>query len=153
MVGPFFSQTLFLHQIFAYSRMQLVPKVLGLFGGHIGAVVPGRWLLELFPILVAVTLWGRFFANKRILVETDNKGVLFAVNCLSSGSLFVVKILRHLFFLCLKFNIWIKAQYTPGKLNVVADSLSRFQMQRFHRLLPEADEEGTRCPDYLWELI
>lgn len=31
-------------------------------------------LLELFPILVAVSLWGCFFANKRILVETDNKG-------------------------------------------------------------------------------
>lgn len=55
-------------------------------------------LLELFPIMMAVALWGRFFTNKWILVETDNKGVLFAVNCLSSGSFFVVKILRHLFF-------------------------------------------------------
>lgn len=110
-------------------------------------------LLELFPVLVAVALWGEFFANRRILVETDNKGVLFAVNCLSSSSLWVVKILRHLVFLCLKFNIWIKAKYTPGVLNNLADSLSRFQMQRFRELLPGADAEGTQCPAYLWELI
>lgn len=43
-------------------------------------------LLELFSILVALELWGPEFANMRILVETDNKGVLYAVNCLSSSS-------------------------------------------------------------------
>lgn len=49
-------------------------------------------LLELFPILVALELWGESFANRQILVETDNKGVLFfAVNCLSSRSLWVIK--------------------------------------------------------------
>lgn len=43
-------------------------------------------LLELFPILVALELWEFEFAHRRILVATDNRGVLFAVNCLSSGS-------------------------------------------------------------------
>lgn len=34
-------------------------------------------LLELFPILVALELWGESFANRQILVETDKKGVFF----------------------------------------------------------------------------
>lgn len=43
-------------------------------------------LLELFPLIVASKIWGEQFVNRRILVSTDNKGVLFAVNCLSSKS-------------------------------------------------------------------
>lgn len=58
-------------------------------------------LLELFLVLVALELWGGQFANRQILVETDNKGVLFAINCLSSRSLFVIAILRQVVFLCL----------------------------------------------------
>lgn len=54
-------------------------------------------LLELFPILVALELWGSDFANRRILVETD-KGVLYAVNCLSSSSCLVIKVLRQVVF-------------------------------------------------------
>lgn len=61
-------------------------------------------LLELFPVLVALELWGGQFENRRILVETDNKGVLFAMNCLSSSSLFVVTVLRliEIFFFMFK---------------------------------------------------
>lgn len=110
-------------------------------------------LLELFPILVALVIWGPQFANRRILVKTDNKGVLYAVNCLSSSSLWVIKVLRQIVLLCLQFNIWLKAKYTPGILNNIADSLSRFQMDRFQSLLPEADEMGIPCPEQLWEVI
>lgn len=78
-------------------------------------------------------------------METDNKGVLFAVNCLSSSSLFVIKILRQIVLLCLQYNVWFKAKYTLGSLNIIADSLSRFQMDRFCQLLPDADEQGIRC--------
>lgn len=55
-------------------------------------------LLELFLILIALELWGAEFTNRRILVVTDNRGVMFAVNCFSSGSLLVIKILRQIVF-------------------------------------------------------
>lgn len=41
-------------------------------------------LLELFPVLVALCIWGQFFKNKRIVLHLDNKGVVFALNCLSA---------------------------------------------------------------------
>ena len=110
-------------------------------------------LLELFPIIVAFELWGRFFANKRILIHSDNKGVLFAINCLSSKSENVIKLLRYFVLLCLKFNIWVKARHVPGKQNTLADALSRLQMTRFRLLFPEADLMGCKCPSHLWELI
>lgn len=69
-------------------------------------------LLESFPVLVALELWGRQFENRRILVETDNTGVLLPINCLSSSSLFRVAVLRQVFFLCLEFNIWLEAKYS-----------------------------------------
>lgn len=77
-------------------------------------------LLELFPIVVAFKLWGVHFANKWILVHKDNRGVLFALNCIYSKSLCVIKLLRYFVLLCLKLNIWVKAKYVPGKLNVVS---------------------------------
>lgn len=45
-------------------------------------------LLELFPVVVALELWGAHFTDCRILVSTDNNGVLFAVNCKNPLNLF-----------------------------------------------------------------
>lgn len=59
--------------------------------GHWSADVwPSSWksrgltsiivLLELFPILVALDLWGSQLLNRRILIHSDNKGIVFAIN-------------------------------------------------------------------------
>lgn len=81
-------------------------------------------LLELFPVIVSLELWGLQFANRRILLSTDNKGVCFAVNYLSFKFPQVVSLLRHVVFLCLKWNI-------QGKVNIIADALPRLQMDHF----------------------
>lgn len=62
-------------------------------------------LLELFPIIVALEIWGPYFKNKRILVRTDNKGVMYAINCLTSKSPPVIVLLRYMIFKCLNLNI------------------------------------------------
>lgn len=110
-------------------------------------------LLELFPIVVALELWGASFRNRRILIRTHNKGVMFAINCLSSKSLPVIILLRHVVFKCLSLNIWLKAVHVAGRDNDVADALSRQQMERFFRLFPEPEPTGLHCPPQLWELV
>ncbi|CAN2388332.1 RNA-mediated [Pristimantis euphronides] len=70
---------------------------------------PARWyvlgltknltLLELFPIVVAVELWSDRMANRRIRFWSDNMSVVQVVNSLSSSSLPVLSLLRHLVFL------------------------------------------------------
>ena len=88
-------------------------------------------LLELFPVVVSVVIWKEFFENKRIMVHTDNKGVLFAINALSSRSEPVVKLLRFLVLHCMRHNIWLKAEHIAGIHNNIADALSRLQFASF----------------------
>ena len=53
---------------------------------------------------------------------------------------------------CLKNNIAFCARHIEGKLNNIADALSRFQMERFRSLAPAAEPEGIVVPEFLWRL-
>ncbi|KAG8579422.1 hypothetical protein GDO81_010876 [Engystomops pustulosus] len=116
-------------------------------------LVKNLTLLELFPIVVSVELWGNLLANKRICFWTDNLGVVFAVNKLTSSSLPVLALLRHLVLRCLEWNIMFRAQHVPGVDNVIADPLSRLDFQVFRQRFPGAELEGCRCPPHMWNLI
>lgn len=43
-------------------------------------------------------------------------------------------------------NFEVYSTYIPGVQNEIADSLSRFQMDRFRQLAPDADNLSTQCP-------
>ncbi|KAM3916024.1 uncharacterized protein RB166_015396 [Leptodactylus fuscus] len=109
-------------------------------------------LLELFPILVSVMVWGEVFRNKRIRFHCDNMGVVQAINGFSASSPPVVRVLQRLVLECLKLNACVLAVHVPGVCNDVADALSRLQWDRFRRLAPEAEEDGTSWPVELWQL-
>lgn len=48
---------------------------------------------RIFPVLVALELWGSQFCDKRILLPSDNRGVIYVINCLVSKSLLFCAIL------------------------------------------------------------
>lgn len=52
-------------------------------------------LLGLFPVLVAICVYGKSFKSQRLLLHSHKKGVVFTKNCLLSKSDPVVTILRH----------------------------------------------------------
>ncbi len=58
-------------------------------------------------------------------------------------------LIRHLTLLALQFNFYIRSQHIPGKRNEIADSLSRFQNQRFRLLAPWADPNPCYIPTSL----
>ena len=82
-----------------YNSTQIVLEaqkvVSGYFSGEMGF---GRWpkhwsdlgrlgdltYLELFPLVVAISVWGPLLANKRILLHIDNQAVLHIINKKSS---------------------------------------------------------------------
>jgi hypothetical protein len=100
---------------------------------------------ELFAIVVACHLWGGSLQNKRIILHCGNESVNI-INSKRSRISRVMDLLRHLTLLTLKYNLYIRAQHIPGKRNEIADSLSRFQFQRFRMLVPHADVVPYKIP-------
>ena len=43
-------------------------------------------LLELFPVVVALELWGTVFSNKKVCLHCDNLGVVQVINSLPGDS-------------------------------------------------------------------
>ena len=106
--------------------------------------------LELFPVVISLHIWGVHLKNKRILFYVDNQAVVTIINKRTSKSNRVMSLMRNLVFSTLKYNIVLKAEHIPGKINTIADSLSRCDFQRFRHLCPEADQYKTAIPDHLW---
>ena len=119
---------------------------------------PLRWrslklsiaFLELFPITLALRLWGPALRNQRVILWCDNEAVVAIINSQTSGCPRIMKLVRMFVVLCLKLNIHFKARHVPGNDNGIADALSRFQMERFRRLAPAADPVMTPLPADLW---
>ena len=116
---------------------------------------PDHWqqfeitVLELYPIVIAVHLWGQNFTNKRVTFHTDNMALVYILNKLSSKDERIMVLVRHLTLLCLTHNILFKAVHIPGIHNQLADHLSRFNFQEFQRLAPHARQQPDHVPPHL----
>ena len=109
-------------------------------------------LLKLFPIVVALELWGESFRNSKVRFSCDNLGVVQVVNRISAESPSVVSLLRHLVLRCLHLNVFIHAVHLPVVKNTLADALSHFQWDRFQELAPTVERHGVPCPDWMWNI-
>jgi hypothetical protein len=81
--------------------------------------------LELFPVVISVHIWGIHLKNKRIMFNVDNQAVVAIINKKSSKSNRVMTLVRNLVLLSLQYNIMLKAEHIPSKINSIADALSR----------------------------
>ena len=61
-------------------------------------------------------------------------------------------LVRHLTLLTLEHNFYLKTIHIEGKKNEIADSLSRFQMERFWSLAPHAEQTPCPIPSILLEI-
>ena len=73
-------------------------------------------VLELFPLLVSLNIWGEDHRNKKIIFRCDNLAVVHIVNSMTSKSDKDMTILRAFTLLCLKLNLAAKAQHINGIL-------------------------------------
>lgn len=110
-------------------------------------------VLEFFPILVAVYIWGDRLRNKKVLFRCDNLSVVHVLNKQSSKSALLMVLVRALTLRCLNLNLMFRAEHIPGVENGIADSLSRFQMERFRQLAPEAQARPVVFPSRLWNIF
>ena len=105
--------------------------------------------LELFPITLAVHIWGATMANSCVLFFTDNAALVDIINKQTSKHKQVMILIRDLVLSCLKYNILFRASHVPGLQNSRADCISRLQVEKFKELSSEADEFPTAVPKNL----
>ena len=102
-------------------------------------------LFELYPIVMAAVLWGQEWCKKRIVVKCDNESACEIINKGRSRIPFIMKFIRKLVWCEAKYNFTIHASFSPGCTNLIADSISRFQIEKSRRLAPQADLQPTPC--------
>ena len=98
---------------------------------------------ELFPIVLALEIWGHLLRNNRIIFRTDNQAVVAIINKQTSKDIHVMVLVRRLVSSALKFNIQFKAEHIYGYTNVVADKLSRLKFQEARNYAPWLDPDQT----------
>ena len=96
--------------------------------------------LEMLNILVALKVWHREWAGARIQVKCDNQAVVSVLNSGRSRDSVMAEYARNIFMWVSTFNIDIKVVHVPGKLNEVADLLSRWfitknNVEKLHHLV------------------
>ena len=101
---------------------------------------------ELYPIVVAAILWGHEWAQKRVKFLCDNQGTVEILCKGSSSSSDIMKLMRKLTLIAISCNFTFVAEFLPGRNNDIADALSRFQMDRFRKLAPNANIHPCQIP-------
>ena len=104
---------------------------------------------ELFPIVVAAHLWGSQWSMRRVEFLCDDESVVAVLSSGTSRDANLMDLLRYLALLAVHHSFSFKASSVRGKANLVADSLSCFQLQRFRHLAPHAAETPTPIPPAL----
>lgn len=107
---------------------------------------------ELFPIVLAIEIWGEEMKNKKVLFMSDNLAVVQVINKQTSKEVTLMKLVRRLVLATLKWNIHFRAKHIPGKYNIAADKLSRFQFQAAFQYMPQLEPNPTLIPEPLLEL-
>ena len=108
--------------------------------------------LEYFPILVAINIFQKKLSNKKVIFHCDNAAVVEIINYQSSKCPRVMDLVRPFVLKCLELNTIVRAQHIKGINNSIADSISRFKMQLFRVLAPNAEAHPMPIPQHLWQL-
>jgi hypothetical protein len=82
-------------------------------------------VLELLTILESAKRWGALWTGRHILVRSDNLALMSAINKASSRSPDLLKLVKELFWLSVRYDFRLSASYLPGKLNILSNKLSR----------------------------
>ena len=110
---------------------------------------PSMTWRELYPILVALSIFEEDLQNKRVRFNTDNSGVFHILQSLTSPVDEIMQLVRPITLQCLRLNISIATNFVPTDKNLLADPLSRLCPQVFLQRAPDADPHPTPVPPHL----
>ena len=110
-------------------------------------------LKELFPIVLACTLWGAYWRGTYIICHSDNTAAVAQVNKLHARDPLATHLLRCLAFFQASFDFRIRAVLISGQLNTGADDLSRDRAGHFLAVYPSASPHPTQVPPQVLDLL
>ena len=85
-------------------------------------------LLEFYPVLILIEMFGPEIQNSTIIFYCDNEAVCFIINNMTTKDPLILHFLRKLVLTLIKNNIDLRAKHIPGKKNILSDRISRFQV-------------------------
>ena len=106
-------------------------------------------VLELYPIVVGLIMWADKLTNQQVIFFSDNESVVHVINKQTTKDKALLALLRQLVLACLRYNFLFKARHIAGSKNVLADSLSRLQVEKFKRISQGRDLAPTKIPVHL----
>jgi hypothetical protein len=110
-------------------------------------------LLEFIPVVLALYLWANILQAKKIFFHIDNLALVSIINKRTSKDKQIMKLVRHLVLLIMLNDIQFKATHINTTEHSIADVFSRFQMDRFRLLAPQAVKKPVPVPTKFWKII
>lgn len=107
---------------------------------------PSRF--ELHPIVAAAQLWGHIWTGQTAAFTIDNQARADIINKGRSKSLPIMSFLRRLVQLSLQHQFNVHCTFIPGKCNLAADALSRFNLISFFQQKPGANPTASLIPPW-----
>jgi hypothetical protein len=82
-------------------------------------------VLELFTVFLALRRWGPLWSGQHVLIRSDNVATVSSLNKSTSRGVELMPIIREIFWICVEHDVMISSVHIPGKLNILADKISR----------------------------
>ena len=86
--------------------------------------------LEMYNIVIALRLWAHEWQDSVISLKCDNESAVSVCNSGKTRDSFLNLCLYELWLLICKYNIDLRVSHIRGKDNVIADALSRNNLQK-----------------------
>ena len=118
-------------------------------GKDVAELEPSIQYLELYALTIGILSWLHCFCNRRIIVFSDNQGVVNVINSSSLGCKNCMILVRIIVLHSLIHNVSVFAHFVLTKNNEIADSLSRFQSKRLKKTHLTFDQESMQIPSEL----
>ena len=107
---------------------------------------------ELIPAVIAAAIFGRSWRGMSVNFVIDNRAVVEIISSLYSKEAHLMHLIRLLVFFASYFEFWFTASHIPGRVNTLADALSRNNAHLFLSQVPQA-QGPTPIPEPLVDLL
>ncbi len=89
---------------------------------------------EAHAVIMLLHNYRHELTGRQLLLYIDNKPVMYSIYKYWAGSLKLMEYIQEIILLMITYNIGLRVEYIPSSINDIADSLSRFEWDRFYEL-------------------